>query len=325
VNFPRDAKHKSSYHARHEQTTCSQACPNPLDAGRGSSLRSTARVAGVSINTVTKLLVDAGTVCAAFHDASVRKVASKKIQCDEIWSFCYVKGKNVAAAKAAPEGAGNVWTFTALDADSKMFVSWLVGSRDGDTAFQFMSDLKDRLANRVQLTTDGLKAYVDAIGGTFGSEKIDYGMLVKLDGGSPEGPRGSAERRYSPATCIGARKTEIFGTPDKAHVSTSYIERQNLTMRISMRRFTRLTNAFSKKWENHCHSLALYFVWYNWMRKHKALGTTPAVVAGLTDETLNMADVVTLIDKRDEERLGEKRAAMLDPQAKLAGKLSYSN
>jgi IS1 family transposase len=291
----------------------------------GSSLRSISRVAGVSINTVTKLLVDAGTVCAAFHDASVRKVASKKIQCDEIWSFCYAKDKNLAAAKAAPEGAGNVWTFTALDADSKMIVSWLVGSGDGDTAFNFMCDLKDRLANKVQLTTDGFRGYIDAVGGSFGSEKVDYGMLVKLYGGSPDGPRGSAERRYSPVACIGARKTEVFGDPDKAHISTSYIERQNLTMRMSMRRFTRLTNAFSKKFENHCHSLALYFVWYNWMRKHKTLGTTPAVAAGLTDETLNMADVVTLIDKRDAERLGDKRAAALDPQAKLAGKLSYSN
>lgn len=291
----------------------------------GSSLRSISRVCDVSINTVTKLLVDAGTVCAAFHDASVRNVASKKIQCDEIWSFCYAKEKNRPTAKAAPEGAGNVWTFTALDADSKMIVSWLVGTRDGDTAYNFMCDLKDRLANKVQLTTDGFPGYVDAVGGSFGSEKVDYGMLVKLYGQSPEGPRGSAERRYSPATCIGARKAEIYGNPDKADISTSYIERQNLTMRMSMRRFTRLTNAFSKKWENHCHSLALYFVWYNWMRKHKTTGTTPAIAAGLTDETLTMANVVTLIDKRDEQLLADKRRAVLDPQQRVAGKLSYSN
>lgn len=291
----------------------------------GSSLRSTSRVCGVSINTVTKLLVDAGTVCAAFHDASVRNVASKKIQCDEIWSFCYAKAKNVGAAKAAPEGAGNVWTFTALDADSKMIVSWLVGSRDGDTAYNFMCDLKERLANKVQLTTDGFAGYRDAVGGSFGSEDVDYAMLVKLYSGGNVGPQATAERRYSPATCTGAVKTPIYGEPEKRHISTSYIERQNLTMRMSMRRFTRLTNAFSKKFENHCHSLALYFVWYNWMRKHKTVGTTPAIAAGLTDEVLDMSNVATLIDKRDAERLGDKRAAALDPQAALAGKLSYSN
>ncbi len=206
-----------------------------------------------------------------------------------------------------------------------MIVSWLVGSRDGDTAYNFMCDLKDRLANKVQLTTDGFAGYRDAVGGSFGSEDVDYGMLVKLYSGGAEGPRASAERRYSPATCIGAQKTEVFGDPDKKHISTSYIERQNLTMRMSMRRFTRLTNAFSKKFENHCHSLALYFVWYNWMRKHKTVGTTPAIAAGLTDETLDMSHVVRLIDKRDEDRLGDKRAAMLDPQQRLAGKLSYSN
>lgn len=206
-----------------------------------------------------------------------------------------------------------------------MIVSWLVCSRDGDTAFNFMCDLKDRLANKVQLTTDGFQGYVDAVGGSFGSEAVDYGMLVKLYGGNADGPRGSAERRYSPATCIGARKTEVFGDPDKAHISTSYIGRQNLTMRMAMRRFTRLTNAFSKKWENHCHSLALYFVWYNWMRKHKALGTTPAVAAGLTDETLGMSHVVRLIDQRDERRLADKRAAVFDSADALARKLSYSN
>jgi IS1 family transposase len=320
-----DAKHKNSHTVGMNKLPVAKRTQILSMLVEGSSLRSTSRVCDVSINTVTKLLVDAGTVCAAFHDASVRKVASKKIQCDEIWSFCYAKEKNKQTAKAAPEGAGNVWTFTALDADSKMIVSWLVGSRDGDTAYNFMCDLKDRLANKVQLTTDGFRGYIDAVGGSFGSEKIDYGMLVKLYGGSPEGPRGSAERRYSPATCIGARKTEIYGNPDKAHVSTSYIERQNLTMRMSMRRFTRLTNAFSKKWENHCHSLALYFVWYNWMRKHKTLGTTPAVAAGLTDETLTMADVVRLIDDRDQKRLEDKRGAVFANADALERKLSYSN
>jgi IS1 family transposase len=289
----------------------------------GASLRSTSRVCGVSINTVTKLLVDAGIVCATFHDASVRKVAAKKIQCDEIWSFCYAKAKNVHEAKAAPIGAGNVWTFTALDADSKMIVSWLVGARDGYVAYQFMCDLRERLANKVQLTTDGFNGYRDAVGGSFGSEAVDYGMLVKLYSGGAEGPRASAERRYSPATCIGAQKTEVFGDPEKKHISTSYIERQNLTMRMSMRRFTRLTNAFSKKFENHCHALALYFVWYNWMRKRKTTGTTPAIAAGLTDEMLDMSHVVRLIDQRDEQLLGDKRRARFEAREQMIGKLSH--
>jgi IS1 family transposase len=236
----------------------------------------------------------------------VRKVASKKIQCDEIWSFCYAKDKNLTAAKSAPEGAGNVWTFTALDADSKMIISWLVGSRDGDTAFNFMCDLKDRLANKVQLTTDGFRGYIDAVGGSFGSEKVDYGMLVKLYGGSPDGPRGSAERRYSPVACIGARKTEVFGDPDKAHISTSYIERQNLTMRMSMRRFTRLTNAFSKKFENHMHMVALYTVWYNFVKQHKSIkGLSPAMAAGVSKTLWSMTDLAGMIDAT-QPKLGKR-------------------
>ncbi|MDB5580333.1 MAG: Transposase [Bradyrhizobium sp.] len=291
----------------------------------GSSLRSTSRVCGVSINTVTKLLVDAGTVCAAFHDASVRKVNSQRIQCDEIWSFCYAKAKNVHGAKAAPEGAGDVWTFTALDANTKMIVSWLVGSRDGDTAYTFLCDLKDRITQRVQLTTDGFNGYRSAVGGSFGVDAVDYAMLVKLYSNTGS-PNASAERRYSPSTCTGAIKTEVFGTPDPKHINTSFVERQNLTMRMSMRRFTRLTNAFSKKFENHCHSLALYFVWYNWMRKHKTLGTTPAVAAGLTDETLDMTNVVTLMDKRDEQLLADKRRANFEMKEAARARLhSHSN
>jgi IS1 family transposase len=277
----------------------------------GSSLRSTSRVAGVSINTVTKLLVDAGFACAAFHDEHVRKVAATTIQCDEIWSFCYSKNKNVKTAKAAPEGAGDVWTFTGIDSDSKLMVSWMVGSRGSETAYAFMSDLKQRLANRVQLTTDGHRAYIDAVGDIFGRDKIDYAMLVKLYSQSPEGPRASAERRYSPAECIGCQKTPIYGNPEKELVSTSYIERQNLTMRMSMRRFTRLTNAFSKKFENHCHSLALYFCWYNWIRKHKTLGTTPAIAAGITDKVLTMADVAMLVDERIQSQIQQRREAVL--------------
>jgi IS1 family transposase len=256
----------------------------------GSSLRSISRVAGVSINTVTKLLVDAGTVCATFHDEMVRHVAATRVQCDEIWSFCYAKQKNVKGAKAAPANAGDVWTWTGLDAASKLVVSWMAGGRDSDYAMMFMDDLRSRLANGVRLTRDGHKAYLEAVEGAFGAD-VDYAMLVKLYGESPE-----AEKRYSPAECIGCRKTRIEGNPDPAHVSTSYTERHNLTMRMQMRRFTRLTNAFSKKVENHLHSLALYFVWYNWVRTHKAHKLTPAMAAGLTDKLMDMADIARMID-----------------------------
>jgi IS1 family transposase len=263
----------------------------------GSSMRSISRVCNVSINTVSKLLVDAGNACAAFHDKAVREVASKNIQCDEIWSFCYAKQKNAPDAKAAPEIAGNVWTWTALDADSKLIVSWLVGSRDSWAAYQFLSDLRTRLANRVQLTTDGHNAYLEAMRQSFGDD-VDYAMLVKIFAASPE----SAKGRYSPAECIGARKEAITGNPDPEKVSTSFAERQNLTMRMSMRRFTRLTNAFSKKYENHCHALALYFVWYNWIRIHKTLRVTPAMAAGLTDQLLDMSAVVEMIDAAQPEQ-----------------------
>jgi len=277
----------------------------------GSSLRSISRVCGVSINTVTKLLVDAGHACAVFHDINVRKVASKKIQCDEIWSFCYAKKRNVPTAKAAPEGAGDAWTFSALDADSKLMVSWMVGARDGVTAYHFMRDLKDRLSDRVQITTDGFLAYPDAVGSVFGRGKVDYAVLIKKYGPAVDGARNSAERRYSPVACVGTDRTPMYGDPDVDEISTSYIERQNLTMRMSMRRFTRLTNAFSKKFENHCHSLALYFCWYNWIRKHKTLGTTPAIAAGLTDKALTIADVAALVDERQESLIPERRASLL--------------
>ena len=259
----------------------------------GSSMRSISRVAGVSINTVTKLLVDAGEACAAYHDEHVRNVKASRVQCDEIWSFTYATAKNVAKAKAAPEVAGDVWTWTGLDADSKMIVSWLVGGRDGSYAMEFMDDLAKRLANRVQLTTDGHRAYLEAVEGAFGDD-VDYAQLVKLYGAAPE----SAKGRYSPAECIGARKERVTGNPDRDHVSTSYVERQNLTMRMSMRRFTRLTNGFSKKVENHCHALALYFVHYNFCRLHKSLKVTPAMAAGVSDTLHDMEWVVGLIDAR---------------------------
>jgi IS1 family transposase len=259
----------------------------------GASMRSISRMADVSINTVTKLLVDAGRACAAFHDEHVRNVAAKRVQCDEIWSFCYAKAKNVATAKAAPAGgAGDVWTWTALDADSKLSVSYLIGGRDAEYALAFMDDLRSRLANRVQLTTDGHKAYLEAVEGTFGGE-VDYAQLVKLYGSAPEAAKG----RYSPAECIGARKMPVGGSPDPAHVSTSYVERQNLTMRMHMRRFTRLTNGFSKKIENHLHMVALYTVWYNFVKQHKSLkGITPAMAAGVSKTLWSMEDVAAMVD-----------------------------
>ena len=257
----------------------------------GSSMRAISRVTDVSINTVTKLLIDAGLACARFHDETVRGVTAKRVQCDEIWSFCYSKAKNVPTAKAAPAGAGDVWTWTALDSGSKLIVSYLIGGRDGEYAMAFMDDLRSRLANRVQLTTDGHKAYLSAVDEAFGID-VDYAMLVKLYGEAPE-----VEKRYSPAVCIGARKDKITGNPDRDHVSTSHVERSNLSFRMHMRRFTRLTNAHSKKFENHCHMVALYTVWYNFARINSAVRMSPAMAAGVSQQLWTMGDIVTLIDK----------------------------
>ena len=258
----------------------------------GSSMRAISRIADVSINTVSKLLVDAGQACIAIHNDTVQNVEASRIQCDEIWSFTYGKQKNVKAAKDAPEGAGDTWTWTALDSDSKLIVSYLVGGRDAEYAMEFMDDLRSRLANRVQLTTDGHRAYLEAVEGAFGAD-VDYAQLVKLYGAAPEGP----QRRYSPAECVGARKRRVEGNPDIDHVSTSHVERQNLTMRMSMRRFTRLTNGFSKKLENHIHALALYFVHYNFCRIHKSLKTSPAMAAGINDTLWSLDDVIVKIDE----------------------------
>ena len=256
----------------------------------GSSMRSIARVVGVSFNTVDKLLQDAGAACVTFHDEAVRGVQAQRVQCDEIWSFCYAKAKNLPSAKNAPFGAGDIWTWTALDADSKLIVSWLVGGRDAEYANEFMQDVASRLADRVQLTTDGHYAYLNAVEGAFGAD-VDFAQLVKLYGQAPD-----AEKRYSPPVCVGAKKETFNGRPDKRHISTSYVERHNLTMRMSMRRFTRLTNAFSKRIINHCHALALYFVWYNFVRIHTSLRVTPAMAAGVTGKLWEMKDIVDLID-----------------------------
>ncbi|MGA9216656.1 MAG: IS1 family transposase [Methylocella sp.] len=279
----------------------------------GSSMRSISRVCDVSINTVSKLLEDAGDICAAFHDERVRGVKAKRIQVDEIWSFTAAKQKNVAAMKKPIYGAGDTWTWTALEADTKLIVSYSVGDRDSDCAKQFMDDVASRLATRVQLTSDGHKAYLDAVEGAFGAD-VDYAQLVKMYGASAESMKG----RYSPAECTGIKKTPIEGKPDPKHISTSFVERQNLTMRMSMRRFTRLTNAFSKKFENHVHALSLYFVHYKWMRIHNTLRVTPAMAAGLTGKLMGWEDIIAIMDAEEKNGLARKRAAMLD-------ELPYSN
>ncbi|MGO4686302.1 IS1 family transposase [Hyphomicrobium sp. 2TAF46] len=264
----------------------------------GSSMRSVSRVCDVSINTVAKLLADAGTFCLAFHDERVRNLTSKRVQCDEIWSFVYAKNKNVVEAKAPPKGAGDVWTWTALDADSKLICSWAVGQRDAYWAAAFLDDLKQRLTTRVQLTSDGHKAYLTAVEDVFGNTDIDFAQLVKIYGDVPKRMGAdAAERKYSPPECIGAKKTPIVGSPDPDHISTSYVERQNLTMRMSMKRFTRLSNAFSKKLASHRHAISLYFTFYNWTRIHKTLRVTPAMAAGLTDHLWTMEEIIGLMDE----------------------------
>ncbi|MBL4830028.1 MAG: IS1 family transposase [Aliivibrio sp.] len=259
----------------------------------GSSMRSISRVVGVSINTVTKLLIQAGEACAEYHNATVRNVTASRVQCDETWSFCYAKQKNVKTAKNAPEEAGDLWTWTALDVDSKMIISYLVGGRDSEYAMEFMDDVASRLANRVQVTTDGHRAYLEAVEGAFGSN-IDYAQLIKMYGASSDSTKG----RYSPANCTGIKKKRIDGNPNIEDVNTSFVERQNLTMRMSMRRFTRLTNGFSKKIDNHVNMLSLYFVHYNFCRIHKSLKMSPAMAASVSDALYDMEWIVGLIDER---------------------------
>jgi IS1 family transposase len=258
----------------------------------GNSLRSTSRIADCSINTVTKLLVDVGTACAAYQDKALRNLTSKRIQCDEIWAFVYAKNKNAPAEKMAAGEAGDIWTWTALDADTKLMASWMVGPRTVAAAHDFIADLASRLANRVQLTTDGHKAYLSAVENSFGGG-IDFAMLVKLYG---EVKGSTPERRYSSGTCLGAIKGTVCGTPDDKHVSTSFVERPNLTMRMSMRRFTRLTNAFSKKVENHAHAVALHFMYYNFGRIHKTLRVTPAMEAGVSDHVWTLEEIAALTE-----------------------------
>ena len=257
----------------------------------GNSIRSTARMTGVSKPTILKLLADLGTECAAFHNATVRNIRTRRIQCDEIWQFCYAKAKNVPQEKRGQFGYGDVWTWTALDADTKLIVSYSIAPRDPMAAWWFMRDLTSRLISRVQLTTDGHLAYLTAVEEAFESE-IDYAQLVKYYGTPREGAQ-----RYSPSRFTGSRREVIRGNPDPKHISTSYVERQNLSMRLGMRRFTRLTNAFSKKVENHAHAVSLYFLHYNFARVHGTLKQTPAMAAGLADHPWTIEEIVGLLDR----------------------------
>ncbi len=255
----------------------------------GNSLRATSRMTGVAINTVMKLLVDLGAACDRYQRETLVNLRCKRLQCDEIWSFVYAKEKNAPQDMKDAGKAGDMWTWTAMDADSKLIVSWLVGGRDAGYATVFMEDVASRLATRVQLTTDGHKAYLEAVEGAFGMD-VDFAQLVKLYGEAPEG-----QRRYSPPICTGCKRTAVSGDPDPAHISTSYIERQNLTMRMSMRRFTRLTNAFSKKAENHEAAIALYTLYYNFGRVHQTLRVTPAMEAGVADHVWSIEEIVELL------------------------------
>lgn len=258
----------------------------------GSSLRSISRVADVSINTVTKLLEDAGETCLALHDELVRGVKSERIQADEIWSFCYAKQRNLSTVKGSPEYAGDVWTWTALDADTKLMVSYFVGDRSGQSASIVMDDLRSRIVSeRIQLTTDGHTAYLRAVDDAFGID-VDYAMIDK----QYQSDTKLGQARYSPPICTGVKTKVIEGSPDPAHISTSYAERANLSIRMQNRRFTRLTNAFSKKLQNHIHALALYFAFYNFVRIHKTLKVAPAMAAGITKELWSLEMIADRIE-----------------------------
>jgi len=259
----------------------------------GVSVRAISRRTGASKNTIVKLLADAGQACVKYQDANLRGLTCKRLQVDEIWSFVCAKAKNVETAKAAPAVAGDVWTWTAIDVDTKLIPSFFVGGRDAYAANVFMRDLAGRLTNRVQLTSDGYKAYLDMVERAFGDD-IDYTMLVKHYGAAPE---QSAARRYSPAKCVGATVGTVTGKPDQKHISTSYAERANLSIRMGVRRFTRLTNAFSKKVENHFFALAIYFMHYNYIRIRQTLRITPAMAAGVSKTLWSMQDVVTMVEE----------------------------
>jgi IS1 family transposase len=259
----------------------------------GNSIRATCRMTGAAKWTVIRLLVEVGKACYMYQYKNLRNLTSRRIQCDEIWSFCYAKQDNLPEKKRGKLGYGDVWTYVAIDADTKLVPCWLVGLRTANHAYQFMNDLAKRLTNKVQLTTDGHRKYLDVVDDVFGNN-IDYAMLVKLYGADPQG-----EKRYSPAKCTGAEKQIIKGNPDKEHISTSFVERQNLTMRMSIRRFTRLTNGFSKKIDNLKHAVALHYMHYNFIRVHKTLCKTPAMAAGVTDHVWTFADIIALTENKN--------------------------
>ena len=257
----------------------------------GTSINATCRITGVAKHTVLKLLKNLGCACAAYHNTHIRNLRVRHVQCDEIWAFIYAKQKNVSLEQMQ-QGAGDVWTWTAICADTKLII-YTLGDRGAGTATAFMQDVAARIANRVQLTTDGHHVYVDAVEDAFGAD-IDYAMLQKIYGA----PSDAEMRRYSPATCIGCKTAVVTGNPDPDHISTSFVERSNLSMRMGMRRFTRLTNGFSKKLENHGHMVALYFMHYNFCRVHKTLRVTPAMEAGLTDHVWEMDELIALLELR---------------------------
>ncbi|HEX7477599.1 MAG TPA: IS1 family transposase [Polyangiales bacterium] len=266
----------------------------------GNSLRATSRITGASKNTITKLLCDLGKACREFHDAKVRGVNAKRVQCDEIWSFVYAKEKSLTNAQKIEGGKGSMWTWTAIDADSKLVISYLIGARDAGYAWEFMQDVAARLTSRVQLTTDGHKPYLEAVAGAFGVD-VDYAMLIKQYGETDAGAG-----RYSPAACTGITTKPICGELEAEHVSTSFVERQNLTMRMAMRRFTRLTNGFSKKLENLEHAVSLHFAYYNFCRVHQTLRVPPAMQAGLTDRVWSIDDLIALIPETEIAAWGSK-------------------
>ena len=282
------------------------------DAGRvqiigmmveGVSIRAISRMTGASKNTIGKFLADAGNACLEYQDRTLRNLPCKRIQADEIWRFVHAKQRNVPQDMGGQFGVGDVWTWTALCADTKLIASWYVGTRDADAAWTFMRDLASRLKNRVQLTTDGHRTYLDAVEAAFSGE-IDYAMLVKMYGTPPEG-----QRRYSPAVCLSSERTVVRGQPHPEHINPSYVERQNLSMPMGIRQFTRLTNAFSKKLENHIHALSIYFMHYNFVRIHQPLRVTPVMEAGVTDTLWSLEDMVGIVDEWEANQRGNQHAS----------------
>ena len=286
-----DSKHRNAYTMGMNKLTHDKRVQIINLLVENNSMRATARIADVAFNTVAKLFIETAKVCAEYQDQAFRNLTCKRLQLDEIWSFVYAKAKNVPDEKRG--NAGDVWTWVAIDADSKLVPSWRIGNRDSITACEFVKDLAGRLANRVQVTADGFKPYLVAVDEAFGSE-VDFAQLIKIYAENSDG-----QKRYGPAACIGAKKAKVIGSPDMCCVSTSFVERQNLTMRMSIRRFTRLTNAFSKRIENHAHSVALHYMHYNFVRIHKTLRVSPAMAAGVTDRLWTISDIVDLVEKAE--------------------------